>query len=171
MVPDPSKTCLGLEYFCTVGDDLWSMSDEQLVDLARRELPQIGLARADQILDGVVVRMPKAYPVYDDGFVEAVATTRRYLDGFANLQLIGRNGTHKYNNQDHSMVMAILAVRNIFGEHHDLWAVNADDDYQEEVRQSSDPQTSLDRDLRNLSATQPLVPTALVSPGSAGERL
>jgi protoporphyrinogen oxidase len=170
MVPDASKTCLGLEYFCNVGDDLWTMSDEDLVALGRKELEQIGLTRADKVLDGTVVRMPKAYPVYDDGFADVVAATRRFLDGFTNLQLIGRNGTHKYNNQDHSMVMAMLAVRNLFGETHDLWAVNADDEYQEEVRETPSATASpLSRDLRNLAATQPRVPTSVMSGKSASE--
>lgn len=166
MVPDASKTCLGLEYFCTVGDDLWAMSDEALIDLGRKELAQIGLARADRVLDGTVVRMPKAYPVYDDGFADAVDATRHFLDQFENLQLIGRNGSHKYNNQDHSMVMAMLAVRNIFGEQHDLWAVNADDEYQEEVHRQTDAASPLERDLRNLATTQPRVPVE-GAPGNA----
>ncbi len=169
MVPDPSKTCLGLEYFCSIGDELWSMSDAALVDLGRRELSRLGLARADRIVDGTVVRMPKAYPVYDDGFADVVSATRQYLDGFENLQLIGRNGTHKYNNQDHSMVMAMLAVRNLFGEQHDLWALNADDEYQEEIRtDNQDARSPIENDVRNLATTQPLVPTSVVPRRSAG---
>jgi protoporphyrinogen oxidase len=164
MVPDQSQTCLGLEYFCSIGDDLWSLSDEALLDLAKKELAQIGLARFERILDGTVMRVPKAYPVYDEGFGDALSNARRYLDGFKNLQLIGRNGTHKYNNQDHSMVMAMLAVRNLFGEQHDLWAVNADDEYQEEVTENHEqPVSPLSTDLRNLSSTQPLVPTQVAS--------
>ena len=169
MVPDATKTCLGLEYFCTVGDELWSMSDEQLVELGRIEIGRIGLARSERVLDGTVVRMPKAYPVYDDGYQEVVDAMREYVDPFENLQLIGRNGTHKYNNQDHSMVMAMLAVRNLFGEKHDLWALNADDEYHEEVREGEGDATSqLDRDLRNLAATQPLVPSTIAPRGSTG---
>ena len=132
MVPDASRTCLGLEYFCSVGDALWNLDDDALLDLARRELQQLGLARPEQMLDGTVVRMLKAYPVYDEGFEAALATVREYLSGFGNLQLIGRNGTHKYNNQDHSMVSAMLAVRNLYGERNDLWALNADDEYYEQ---------------------------------------
>jgi protoporphyrinogen oxidase len=169
MVPDQSKTCLGLEYFCTVGDALWSMSDEELVELGKKELAQIGLARFESILDGTVVRMPKAYPVYDEGFTDALDDARHYLERFQNLQLIGRNGTHKYNNQDHSMVMAMLAVRNLFGEQHDLWAVNADDEYHEEVTENHEDTTSpLATDLRNLSSTQPLVPTQVPSRAAVG---
>jgi protoporphyrinogen oxidase len=167
MVPNPQQTCLGLEYFCTVGDDLWAMSDDALIALGREELARIGLARADAIVDGTVVRMPKAYPVYDEGYADVVNGTRDYLEGFANLQMIGRNGTHKYNNQDHSMVMAMLAVRNLFGEQHDLWAINADDEYHEEVRESPE-QTALARDLKTLAATQPRVPSSVVSSKSTG---
>ncbi len=171
MVPDPSKSCLGLEYFCNVGDDLWTMSDAELVSLGRHEIDRLGLARGDKVLDGAVVRMPKAYPVYDDGYRDVVETARRYLDGFENLQLIGRNGSHKYNNQDHSMVMAMLAVRNIFGERHDLWAVNSDDEYQEEVKDRKGGVSALEQDLKNLAATQPRVPKAIGAARSAGELL
>jgi len=112
--------------------------------------------------------MPKAYPVYDNGFADAVDATRHFLDQFENLQLIGRNGSHKYNNQDHSMVMAMLAVRNIFGEQHDLWAVNADDEYQEEVHRQTDTASPLERDLRNLATTQPRVPVEGAPRNAAG---
>ncbi|HSL21841.1 MAG TPA: NAD(P)/FAD-dependent oxidoreductase, partial [Vicinamibacterales bacterium] len=132
MVPDQSKTCLGLEYFCFEGDGLWSLPDAELVRLGARELDAIGLRRGAHVLDGTVVRVPKAYPIYDDGFVKALDVVRQYLARFANLQVAGRNGMHKYNNQDHSMVTAILAVQNLLGAHHDVWAVNADDEYHEE---------------------------------------
>jgi protoporphyrinogen oxidase len=132
MVPDAAQTCLGMEYFCTAGDDLWTMADQDLVRLATRELAAIGLAEEGMVPDGVVVRMAKAYPVYDEAYSEAVAAIRRYLSRFANLQVIGRNGMHKYNNMDHSMLTGMLAVRNLFGERHDLWEVNADDAYHEE---------------------------------------
>ncbi|KAF0220991.1 MAG: protoporphyrinogen [Geobacteraceae bacterium] len=131
MVPDQSKTCLGLEYFCFAGDELWTMPDSELLALARRELAAIGLADPDLVSDGTVVRMPKAYPVYDEGYEESLTQIRRYLAGFENLQVIGRNGMHRYNNMDHSMLTAILAVRNMFGEHHDLWEVNVDEEYHE----------------------------------------
>jgi protoporphyrinogen oxidase len=160
MVPDPQTTCVGLEYFCTEGDGLWSRSDEELLALAKRELAAIGLAQAQQIVDGTVVRMPKAYPVYDDEFAPALAELRQFVARFENLQLVGRNGTHKYNNQDHSMVMAMLAVRNYFGEQHDLWALNADDEYQEEVQDGSVADM---RSLRALASTQPLVPVRLAA--------
>ena len=133
MVPDPKMTCLGLEYFCFEGDGLWTMADEDLVALGTKEMAAIGLIDPAKVVDGTVVRMPKAYPVYDEGYEDALGVVRRYLDGFSNLQVAGRNGMHKYNNQDHSMVTAMLAVQNLLGGHHDVWAVNADDEYHEEV--------------------------------------
>ena len=134
MVPDLEKTCLGLEYFCFEHDGLWSMEDNELIALATRELARLGLARADQVVDGAVVRAAKAYPVYDAGYTTALTTVRGYLAALHNLQLVGRNGMHKYNNQDHSMLTAMLAVRNLHGECHDLWSVNVDDEYHEEER-------------------------------------
>ena len=131
MVPDQMKTCLGMEYFCTAGDDLWRMEDRELVILATRELAAIGLAKEDLISDGVVVRMPKAYPIYDEACPEAVATIQSYLARFVNLRVIGRNGMHKYNNMDHSMLTGLLAARTVLGEQHDLWAVNTEDEYHE----------------------------------------
>ena len=134
MVPDPSRTCLGMEYFCFEGDDLWTERDERLVALAREELGCLGLADPSKVVDGTVLRMPKAYPVYDEGYRVALETVRRYLERFGNLQLVGRNGLHRYNNQDHSMLTAMLAVRNLLGEKHDLWTVNAEQEYHEEGR-------------------------------------
>jgi protoporphyrinogen oxidase len=131
MVPDPSKTCLGLEYFCFEGDGLWSMPDADLVQLGTRELTEIGLLGGASVVDGTVVRMPKAYPIYDEAYQGAVETISQYLAGCSNLQVAGRNGMHKYNNQDHSMVTALLAAQNVLGAHHDVWAINADDEYHE----------------------------------------
>ena len=156
MVPDPSKTCLGLEYFCNEGDDLWTMADADLVALGREEIDRLGLAKAEDIRDGAVVRMPKAYPVYDSEYKDALATIRTYLEGVENLQLVGRNGMHRYNNQDHSMLTAMLAVQNIAGANYDLWKVNDDDNYHEEVREGeADAYT---RELGQMNATQPRVP-------------
>jgi protoporphyrinogen oxidase len=133
MVPDPTKTCLGMEYFVFENDEVWSSADADLVAMAKRELVQLGLAKADEIEDGTVVRMPKAYPMYDTGWSEHVNRIRRYLDeDMPNLQLVGRNGMHKYNNQDHSMMTALCAARNILGEQHDIWAINTEPDYHEE---------------------------------------
>lgn len=132
MVPDAEKTCLGLEYFCFEGDSMWMMDDAGLVELAKKELDILGLARSSDVEDGTVVRMPKAYPVYDAGYHRALKVIRGFVDKLDNLQLAGRNGMHRYNNQDHSMMTAMLAVRNILGEEHDLWSVNMDQEYHEE---------------------------------------
>jgi protoporphyrinogen oxidase len=132
MVPDPDRTSVGLEYFCSEGDDLWLRSDAELVELAARELVELGLARAADISDGVVFRHAMAYPVYDREYAARVRTIRRFLDTIGNLQTIGRNGMYRYNNQDHSMLTGMLAVRNLCGERHDLWEVNTDRSYAEE---------------------------------------
>jgi protoporphyrinogen oxidase len=127
------KTCLGLEYFVFEGDEMWTMSDEDLVALGISELRAIGLVGWDDVEAGYVVRMPKAYPVYDPGYAERVETIRRFLEtGAANVHPVGRNGMHRYNNQDHSMLTAILTVENLFGEDFDTWAVNVDAEYHEE---------------------------------------
>ncbi len=131
MVPDPEKTCLGMEYFCCEGDELWEMSDTELLDLATQEIAQLGLATIEEVEDGTVIRQPKAYPVYDRDYRQHLTVLQNYLATFENLQTIGRNGMHRYNNQDHSMLTAILAVRNLFGEQHDLWTVNAERSYHE----------------------------------------
>ena len=136
MVPDQSKTCLGLEYFCFEGDGLWTMRDDELVELAKRELAQLGICAASDVFDGVVVRQQKAYPVYDDSYQANVAVVRDYLkSSLPNLHLAGRNGMHKYNNQDHSMMTALLVARNIIGSSRlDPWNVNADAVYHEDIR-------------------------------------
>lgn len=133
MLPDQTKTSLGMEYFVNEGDEMWNTPDEQLVELAKRELELIGIARADRVIDGTVRRMRKAYPVYDSTYHEHLGIVRGYLDAIENLQTVGRNGMHKYNNQDHSMMTALLAARNILGQSHDVWAVNTDMEYQEEL--------------------------------------
>lgn len=134
MVPDPSKTSLGLEYFCTEGDEMWNLQDADFIALGRRELATIGLARAEQVIDGTVVRQRKAYPVYDSAYAEALVLVKEWLATLENFQTVGRNGLHKYNNQDHSMLTAMLAVENLFGARHDLWEVNTERSYHEEVR-------------------------------------
>lgn len=132
MVQD-DRTCLGLEYFVFEGDELWSMDDASLVALASRELDVLGLASREMIEAGYVVRMPKAYPVYDGSYRERVQVLRTWLEAHApNVYPVGRNGMHKYNNQDHSMYTAMLSVENIFGAHHDVWSVNVEDEYHEE---------------------------------------
>jgi len=126
MVPDEKKSCIGLEYFCFEGDELWNMPDEKLIELGKREIEMLDLIRASDIEDGCVVRMPKAYPVYDSKYMENLKIIRHFLSRIDNLQLVGRNGMHRYNNQDHSMLTAMLAVENIYGARHDLWGVNVE---------------------------------------------
>jgi protoporphyrinogen oxidase len=152
MVPDPQNSCLGLEYFCFEGDDLWTSPDKDLVQLAKDEVVRLGLVSREAILDGAVVRMPKAYPVYDSSYQRGLTAIREFLTMVPNLQLVGRNGMHRYNNQDHSMLTAMLAARNILGAHYDLWQVNADAEYSEQGAQITDDE------LKQLNASQPLVP-------------
>ena len=140
MVPDPSKACVGLEYFCFAGDELWSADDDALVELGATELEQLGLAERSRVERGYVVRVPKAYPMYDAGYADQLTTIRGWLDGVANLQQVGRNGLHRYNNSDHSMLTAMRAVENILdGAQHDLWAVNAESVYLEEEEHEEHP--------------------------------
>jgi protoporphyrinogen oxidase len=154
MVPDPNKTCLGMEYFVFENDDLWSSPDEKLIELAKREIAELRLARPEEIEDGAVVRMPKAYPMYDNGWTRQVEIIRRYLETtLPNLQVVGRNGMHKYNNQDHSMMTASCAVQNILGAKHDLWAINTEPEYHEEKREE---QTSpAEKELRRPAYAEP----------------
>ncbi len=134
MVPHPGKTCVGMEYFCFEGDGLWTSTDSELIELASQELEKLGLAPGAKVEDGAVVRMPKAYPIYDSTYRQNLDVIRRYLDPISNLHTVGRNGMHKYNNQDHSMYTAMLAVENMRGAAHDLWEVNTDLEYHEEQR-------------------------------------
>jgi protoporphyrinogen oxidase len=132
MVPDPAKACVGLEYFCFAGDDLWSMSDDDLVELAAGELEQLGLAPRAKVERGFATRVPKAYPIYDTDYADRVAIIRSWLDTLENLQQVGRNGLHRYNNSDHSMLTAMRAVENVVaGSRHDIWEVNAESVYHE----------------------------------------
>jgi protoporphyrinogen oxidase len=132
MVPDESTASVGLEYFCFAGDDLWTMDDDRLVELAKRELGQLGLGDPARVRRGTVVRVPMAYPMYDRDYSERVDTIKSWLAGIGNLQQVGRNGLHRYNNSDHSMLTAMRAVDNLLlGVDHDLWAVNAESVYHE----------------------------------------
>jgi protoporphyrinogen oxidase len=137
MVPDPGRTCLGLEYFCFQGDGLWNSSDAELIALASRELTELGLATGARVVDGTVIRMPKAYPIYDAAYREHLDRVREFIDPIPNLHTVGRNGMHKYNNQDHSMLTAMMAIWNMQGATHDIWAVNTDFEYHEEQRLAS----------------------------------
>jgi protoporphyrinogen oxidase len=131
LVAEPRMTSLGMEYFCDQGDALWRTPDAELIALATRELGELGLAQDAPIVEAVVIRQPGAYPVYDCEYRERVARLRGYLSTFSNLQTVGRNGLHRYNNLDHSMLTGILAARNVLGEKHDIWAVNTDQTYGE----------------------------------------
>jgi protoporphyrinogen oxidase len=134
MVPDDRFCAYGLEYFCFEGDGLWTMPDRELLALARKELEQVQLASAADVVDGCVIRQQKAYPFYDDDYRHHVAVVRRALEAHCpNLHLVGRNGMHKYNNQDHAMMTALLAARNIVAgrQLYDVWSVNEDAAYHE----------------------------------------
>ena len=132
MVPDQRYTVLGLEYFCFDSDSMWSTPDADLVAMGARELAQLGLGDAAKVVDGTVVRQRAAYPVYDGDYREAVAVVRGFMEReLPNLQLAGRNGMHKYNNQDHAMMTGLMAARNIMGGAYDLWRVNGDAQYLE----------------------------------------
>ncbi len=138
MVADPSKVWLGLEYFCSESDNLWQMTDAELVALASAELEQIGFIERSAVLDATVIRMAKTYPAYF-GSYDRFDELRQYLDRFANLFLLGRNGMHRYNNQDHSMLTAMVAVDNLVSgreDHANIWSVNAEQDYHEAKSES-----------------------------------
>lgn len=134
LVPDDSLTCYGLEYFCFEGDGLWASSDDDLIALGTREMVKLGLLSASDVVDGCVVRQQKAYPVYDDSYAENVDVIREHIaSAYPTLHVVGRNGMHKYNNQDHAMMTAMLTVKNIVNDAgFDVWEVNQDAEYHEE---------------------------------------
>lgn len=138
MLPDQNTASIGMEYFCQAGDGLWTMDEGALVELASRELEELGLASADSVIDSAIIRQPKAYPVYDENYQEALAVIREWIEGLENFQTVGRNGLHRYNNQDHSMLSAMLAARNILGEDHNVWDVNVERSYHEEFQLKDD---------------------------------
>jgi protoporphyrinogen oxidase len=133
MVPNDNHSSIGMEYFCNQGDDLWVKTTPELIELASAELNKLGLASLSSVVDGTVIRQPLAYPIYDGDYREALDVLRGWLAKFENLQMVGRNGMHRYNNQDHSMLTAMLAIENIAGAQHDLWSVNVDESYHEDV--------------------------------------
>jgi len=144
MVADPDTVWLGLEYFCREGDDLWSMPDCDFLDFAARELAHIGMIDRRDVLDGTVVRVPKAYPAYFGEYAR-FERVRAYLDRFANLYPVGRNGMHRYNNQDHSMLAANLAVSsmtNAGAGKADIWRINAEEDYHEDFGETAERRAS-----------------------------
>jgi protoporphyrinogen oxidase len=131
MVPDLTKTSLGLEYFCTAGDATWRLDDAQLIELAIQEMASLGLGSAADVEDGMVIRQPRAYPVYDEAYRSHLDVLRHFLEGMENLQTIGRNGLHRYNNMDHSMLTAIRAASNVLGASYDLWELGEGQEYLE----------------------------------------
>ena len=156
MVPEAGRTCLGLEYFCFEGDGLWTSKDEDLITLAKHELGQLNLVDPSLVVDGTVVRMPKAYPVYDSVYAGHLEKVRTCIDALPNFHTVGRNGMHKYNNQDHSMLTAMMAIANMRGATHDVWAVNTDYEYHEEQKldmKSLDEQVGDSLAARNARAS------------------
>jgi protoporphyrinogen oxidase len=133
MVSDPALSFVGLEYFVNRGDDLWNLDDEALVELASSEARAIGLFDPGEVQRGVVVRMPRAYPVYDGEYETHLRVLREWLDRFEGLHSVGRNGQHRYNNQDHSMLAGLFAARNVAGASFDLWSINEEQSFHEEV--------------------------------------
>jgi protoporphyrinogen oxidase len=150
--PDPAVTSLGMEYFCSRGDALWNLPDAELIALASAELQTLGLARGAHVFDGVVLRVPRAYPVYDEHYKDALTHVRHFLQQTPNLHIAGRNGMHRYNNQDHAMLSGILAARNAAGARYDVWAVNSEGRYLEET--SDD----IELEWSRIESSQPLVP-------------
>jgi len=142
MVPESGKSCLGMEYFCSEGDPTWEMDDAELIRLASREVVDLKLVnKLESIQDGTVIRQRKAYPVYDGEYRKHLRVIQDYLQMFENLQTVGRNGMHRYNNQDHSMLTAMLAVKNLLGEKHNLWEVNTERSYHEEFTREEHKQS------------------------------
>jgi protoporphyrinogen oxidase len=155
MVPDQSKASVGLEYFCFKGDDLWEMEDDKLIELGKAELAKLGLVDPSRVERGFVTRVPKAYPMYDADYGERVQVIRGWLEGIGNLTQVGRNGLHRYNNSDHSMLTAMRAVDNITkGTDHDIWAVNAESVYHETDEPDEQPYKEVPE---TVYAREPLV--------------
>ena len=141
-----------MEYFCNEGDATWKTSDAGLIDLASREMARLGLVDIDCVTDGFVIRQPKAYPVYDSDYGPHLGVIRDFISTLNNLQTIGRNGMHRYNNMDHSMVTGTLAAQNILGSTHDLWAVNEEEEYLEADKQRQAGQIISEKDLQRVFA-------------------
>lgn len=158
MVPDQRYTMLGLEYFCSEHDALWSATDQELIAMAKEEIAKLGLAESSKVIDGTVVRQGKAYPMYDHEYRANVAEVRAYLRPAAsNLQVAGRNGMHKYNNQDHAMLTGLMAARNIMGGFFDPWRVNSDAEYLEE-------EEGIEASNGHMKPMQPVHPSPIESP-------
>lgn len=132
MVPDDEHTSLVVEYFCSYGDAIWNMTEEQLVaQTVKHLIEDMGFIKQEEVIDGFIIRAPRAYPAYVIGYEKHLETIKQFIGQFANLQIIGRYGTFRYNNTDHSIETGLLAAKNILGEHHDLDQVNADKEYHE----------------------------------------
>lgn len=172
MVPDAGVACVGLEYFCFEGDGLWSMADDDLIALATREMAQLGLVSADQVIGGVVVRQEKAYPVYDEDYAAHVDAMRRELEAtWPSLHLVGRNGMHRYNNQDHAMMTAMLTVENIIAGQriYDTWCVNEDAEYHEAGDEGAEAAIAAGRSLLNADQAAALASVRAVPQRTPGE--
>ena len=141
LLPNPDTASVGMEYFCQENDGLWAMSDDDLIELASKELDQIHLADKDSTIGGFVIRQRKAYPIYDPQSKDALDTVAEWLKGLENFQTVGRNGLHRYNNQDHSMLTAMYAARNLAGANEDIWSVNVERSYHEEMEVDEDEES------------------------------
>jgi protoporphyrinogen oxidase len=166
------KACLGLEFFVNEGDSMWTKPDDELVEQAKRELEHLGLGDASKVEAGYVVRMPKAYPVYDEHYEENVDTMRRWIaENCPNVFPVGRNGMHRYNNQDHSMYTAMLSVENIFGAEHDVWSVNVEEEYHEVVAGGSNQATGdLPASAKGTGRDAPVLPREAIDAAAAARR-
>ncbi|MEL6171104.1 MAG: NAD(P)/FAD-dependent oxidoreductase [Pseudomonadota bacterium] len=154
LLPDKDTASIGMEYFCNEDDDLWCMDDDDLVQFAGAELEKIGLSKAKSVKGGFVIRQRKAYPVYDPESKEAVETVSNWLKQLENFQTVGRNGLHRYNNQDHSMLTAMYAARNLAGASYDIWDVNLDRSYHEEMEVSKEAEDAATPALAKVSAAR-----------------
>ena len=134
MMANENQASIGMEYFLNMDEPMWDMADEDLIKFAAKELEAIGLAPAESVVDGAIIRQPKAYPVYDSEYQDALDIVSAWLKKFENFQTVGRNGLHRYNNQDHSMLSAMFAAQNILGAEHDVWNVNVERAYHEEFQ-------------------------------------
>ena len=173
MVPDPDKACVGLEYFCFAGDDLWTMDDDALVELASRELEQLGLAPRSKVERGFAIARPEGVPDLRRRLRGARRRrSARWLDGIENLQQVGRNGLHRYNNSDHSMLTAMRAVDNLLaGAHHDIWEVNAESVYHEtDVAEEHPYRTAPETPEMQALAASLLISAPPPAPGGDGRR-
>lgn len=168
MVPHPDHASIGMEYFCHRGDGLWTSTDEELIALATRELGELNLSQADRVIDGTVIRQPKAYPVYDADYKKHVDTIEAWVRTLENLHTVGRNGMHRYNNQDHSMLSAMHAARNVLGGTYDPWNINVERSYHEEfvVKDKASARKSATSGLEDAATAAERMQPAGVAPAA-----